>query len=104
MIADGQRAPKHGMGMAMIETAPGPEDVCPQALPTDPEALRVLVREVIAERDAAIARCARLEHLLDVARNAQYGRSSEKLDDDQLRFALEDDCGVRLLQPCQEHR
>jgi hypothetical protein len=36
----------------------------------------VLVREVIAERDAAIARCARLEHLLDVARNAQYGRSS----------------------------
>ena len=77
----------------MIETAPGPEDFSPQALPTDPEALRVLVREVIAERDAAIARCARcarLEHLLDVARNAQYGRSSEKLDDDQLRFALED--------------
>jgi hypothetical protein len=29
----------------MIETAPGPEDVSPQALPTDPEALRVLVRE-----------------------------------------------------------
>jgi transposase len=75
---------------AMIETAPGPEDVSPQALPTDPEALRVLVREVIAERDAAIARCARLEHLLDVARNAQYGRSSEKLNDDQLHFALED--------------
>jgi transposase len=74
----------------MIETAPGPEDFSPQALPTDPEALRVLVREVIAERDAAIARCARLEHLLSVARNAQYGRSSEKLDDDQLRFALED--------------
>jgi transposase len=50
----------------------------------------VLVREVIAERDAAIARRPRLEHLLDVARNAQYGRSSEKLNDDQLHFALED--------------
>jgi transposase len=72
---------------AMIETVPGPEDFSPQALPTDPEALRVLVRELIAERDAAIAR---LEHLLGVARNAQYGRSSEKLNDDQLRFALED--------------
>ena len=44
----------------------------------------------MAERDAAVARCARLEHLLSVARNAQYGRSSEKLNDDQLRFALED--------------
>src|SRR5687767_10113524 len=84
----GSRGRSMAWSVAMIETTPGPEDRSPRALPTDPEALRVLVREVIAERDAAIARCARLEHLLDVARNAQYGRSSEKLDDDQLRFAL----------------
>ena len=74
----------------MTETEPGPEDLPSDALPSDPEALRLFIREVMAERDAAVARCARLEHLLSVARNAQYGRSSEKLNDDQLRFALED--------------
>ena len=42
------------------------------------------------ERDAAMARCEKLEHLLRVARNAQYGRSSEKLNPDQLELTLED--------------
>ena len=74
----------------MTETEHGPDDLPSDALPSDPEALRLFIREVMAERDAAVARCARLEHLLSVARNAQYGRSSEKLNDDQLRFALED--------------
>jgi hypothetical protein len=61
----------------LIGTAPSPDDQAPQGIPSDPEDLRAFVLEIIAERDAAIARCARLEHLLRVARNAQYGRSRE---------------------------
>ncbi len=74
----------------MTETAPSSDDPPPEGLPSDPKALRAFVLEIIAERDAAVARCAKLEHLLRVARNAQYGRSSEKLSADQLELALED--------------
>ena len=35
-------------------------------------------------------RCARLERLLKLAKDAQFGRSSEKLDADQLQLVLED--------------
>jgi hypothetical protein len=52
--------------------------------------LRAFVLEVMAERDAALARCTKLEHLLRVARDARYRRSSEKLNADQLAFRLED--------------
>jgi transposase len=78
------------MILAMTETAPSPDDLPPQGIPSDPDVLRAFVLEIIAERDAAIARCAKLEHLLRVARDAQYGRSSEKLSADQFEFALED--------------
>ena len=81
---------KHGMIAAMAEPASSPGDPAPQGLPTDLEGLRAFVRELIAERDAAMARCEKLEHLLRVARNAQYGRSSEKLNPDQLELTLED--------------
>ena len=64
----------------MTETAPSSDDPRPEELPSDLEGLRAFVRELIAERDAAMARCEKLEHLLRVARNAQYGRSSEKLN------------------------
>ncbi len=74
----------------MTKTAPSPDDLPAEGLPSDPEALRAFVLEIIAERDAAVARCTKLEHLLRVARNAQYGRSSEKLSAGQLEFALED--------------
>jgi transposase len=74
----------------MTKTTLGADDLPPEGLPSDPEALRAFVLEVIAERDAAIARCTKLEHLLRVARAAQYGRSSEKLNPDQFEFALED--------------
>ncbi|MGA7585942.1 MAG: IS66 family transposase [Rouxiella badensis] len=67
----------------MIETAPSTDDPRPEELPSDPQALRALVRELMA-------RCEKLEHLLRVARNAQYGRSSEKLNSDQLELTLED--------------
>jgi transposase len=78
------------MILAMTETAPSPDDLPPHGIPSDPDVLRAFVLEIIAERDAAIARCAKLEHLLRVARNAQYGRSCEKLSADQFEFALED--------------
>lgn len=74
---------KHGMVAAMTETAPGSNDPLPEGLPSDPQALQALVRELMA-------RCEKLEHLLRVARNAQYGRSSEKLNQDQLELTLED--------------
>jgi transposase len=74
----------------MTEAAPSSDVLPPQGIPSDPKTLRTFVLEIIAERDAAIARCAKLEHLLRVARNAQYGRSSEKLSADQLEFTLED--------------
>lgn len=75
---------------AMMETAPSSDDLPLEELPSDPEALLAFVLEVIAKRDAAIARCAKLDHLLRVARDAQYGRSSEKLNAGQLEFTLED--------------
>jgi transposase len=74
---------KHGMVAAMMERAPSTDDPLLEELPADPQALRAMVRELIA-------RCEKLEHLLRVARNAQYGRSSEKLNQDQLELALED--------------
>jgi transposase len=66
-------------------------------LPTDIEALHVLVvaaraeRDVaIAERDQALSQNDRLRHLLRQLQRAQFGRRSEKLDPEQLQLALED--------------
>jgi len=66
-------------------------------LPADAEALRALLRAALAERDAALAerdslaeQNDRLRHLLRQLQRAQFGRSSERLDADQLQLALED--------------
>src|ERR1700736_1770299 len=66
-------------------------------LPNDIEALRALVRSVMTERDVAIAerdraldQNDRLRHLLRQLQRAHFGRSSEKLDPDQLQLAFED--------------
>jgi transposase len=66
-------------------------------LPTDIEALQVLVAAVRAERDAAVAerdqalsQNDRLRHLLRELQRAHFGRRSEKLDPEQLQLALED--------------
>ena len=67
----------------MTETARSSDDLLPEELLSDPQALRTMVRELVAG-------CEKLEHLLRVARNAQYGRSSEKLNPDQLELTLED--------------
>jgi hypothetical protein len=55
----------------------------PDELPSDPAELRVFAT-------ALLDRCARLERLLKLAKDAQFGRSSEKLDADQLQLVLED--------------
>jgi transposase len=66
-------------------------------LPNDVAALQVLLRSVVAERDAALAerdrineQNERLRHLLRQLQRARFGRSSERLDPDQLELALED--------------
>jgi transposase len=71
-------------------------DVVPE-LPTDVAMLQALVLATRAERDAAIAerdqvlsQNDRLRHLLRQLQRAQFGRSSEKLDADQLLLAIED--------------
>jgi transposase len=73
-------------------------------LPDDIDALQAMVRQtcderdaVLIERDAAraerdrvIEQNDRLRHLLRQLQRARFGRSSEKLDADQLQLALED--------------
>jgi transposase len=73
-------------------------------LPDDVEALRALVLSALAERDVAVAerhaaiaerdraidQNERLRHLLRQLQRAHFGRSSEKLDPDQLQLAFED--------------
>src|SRR5262249_23442419 len=55
----------------------------PDELPSDPTELRAFAT-------ALLDRCARLERLLKLAKDARFGRSSEKLDADQLQLVLED--------------
>ncbi|MGY4197829.1 hypothetical protein ACVIM9_007170 [Bradyrhizobium sp. USDA 4520] len=55
----------------------------PDELPSDPAELRAFAA-------ALLDRCARLERLLKLAKDAQFGRSSETLDADQLQLVLED--------------
>jgi transposase len=66
-------------------------------LSTDIKTLQALVAAAWAERDAAVAardqalsQMDRLRHLLRQLQRAQFGRRSEKLDPEQLQFALED--------------
>ena len=66
-------------------------------LPTDTETLQALLQTAWAERDAeraakieAIEQNDNLRHLLARLQRGEFGRSSEKLDPDQLGLALED--------------
>jgi transposase len=68
-----------------------------ESLPDDIDALRALVRSALIERDAARAerdhaaeQIDRLRHLLKELQRARFGRSSERLDPDQLQLALEE--------------
>src|ERR1043165_663103 len=71
--------------------------LAPEPLPNDVAALRALLAEAWAERDAERAAKAqlaaqndRLRHLIRQLQRLQFGRRSEKLDPDQLNLALED--------------
>jgi Transposase C of IS166 homeodomain len=55
----------------------------PDELPSNPAELRAFAA-------ALLERCARLERLLKLAKDVHFGRSSEKLDADQLQLVLED--------------
>src|SRR5215212_10719168 len=68
-----------------------------EPLPNEVAALRALLAQACAERDAERAEKAqlasqndRLRHLIRQLQRLQFGRRSEKLDPDQLNLALED--------------
>lgn len=68
----------------------------PDELPSDPAELRAFAA-------ALLERCARLERLLKLAKDAQFGRSSERLDADQLQLVLEDiDQAVAALEAAED--
>src|SRR3954471_3095323 len=67
------------------------------SLPDDPAALRVLLLaawagrdSVSAARDAQAEGIERLQHLLQKLQRMQFGPRSERLPEDQLRFAFEE--------------
>src|SRR5437773_11909602 len=59
----------------------------PIALPTDPDALRVLL---LAERVRHAEELDRLTAIIKELQRHRFGRRSERLDPDQLALALED--------------
>ena len=68
----------------------------PDVLPSDPAELRDFAA-------ALLERCITLERLLKLAKDVQHGRSSEKLDPDQLQLALEDiDQAVAATQAAED--
>jgi transposase len=68
----------------------------PDELPSDPVELRAFAAVLLD-------RCARLERLLKLANDARFGRSSEKLDADQLQLVLEDlDGAVAALEAVED--
>src|SRR4051812_14921834 len=76
----------------MLETGHPTQD-----LPDDPAVLRALLLvawgerdSLSAERDALMERIERLQHLLRKLQRMQFGPRSERLPEDQLRFAFEE--------------
>jgi transposase len=59
-------------------------------LPDDVATLKAIIVASQAELDRLTARAERLDHILRVLRRAQFGRSSERISEDQINLALED--------------
>jgi transposase len=59
-------------------------------LPEDMPGLRAAALALLAERDELLRRVERMHHIIRQFQRAQFGRHSERLDHDQLQFALEE--------------
>jgi hypothetical protein len=69
----------------------------PENLPTDPDALRVLVLSMKSERDALVAErdellqtVERQQHLIRIFNRLRFGRKSESLPEDHRQLGFED--------------
>jgi transposase len=60
------------------------------ALPEDLPSLRAAALALIAERDELLRRVERMHHIIRQFQRAQYGRHSERLDNEQLQLILEE--------------
>ena len=60
------------------------------ALPEDLPSLRAAALALIAERDDLLRRVERMHHIIRQFQRAQYGRHSERLDNEQLQLVLEE--------------
>src|SRR3954468_14776292 len=70
-----------------------------QNLPSDPALLQRLVRDMAAAVESRDGEIERLQSIIKKLQRAQFGRSSEQLDPDQLALALEDlDADVAHIQ------
>ncbi|MFC3323580.1 IS66 family transposase [Mesorhizobium cantuariense] len=68
-------------------------------LPSDPQLLQRLVRDMAAAVESRDGEIERLQSIIKKLQRAQFGRSSEQLDPDQLALALEDlDADVARIQ------
>ncbi|SMX56529.1 Putative transposase (-fragment) [Bradyrhizobium sp. ORS 285] len=59
-------------------------------LPSDPELLQRLVRDIAAAIDHRDTEIERLKSIIKQLQRMQFGRSSERIDPDQLALGLED--------------
>lgn len=68
-------------------------------LPSDPQLLQRLVRDMAAAVESRDGEIERLQSIIKKLQRAQFGRSSERLDPDQLALALEDlDADIARIQ------
>jgi len=70
-----------------------------QNLPSDPALLQRLVRDMAAAVESRDGEIERLQSIIKKLQRAQFGRSSERLDPDQLALALEElDADIARIQ------
>lgn len=73
-------------------------------LPSDPELLRRLVREMAGAVESRDGEIERLQSIIKKLQRAQFGRRSERLDADQLALALEDlDADIARVRESRPH-
>lgn len=73
-------------------------------LPSDPELLRRLVREMAGAVESRDGEIERLQSIIKKLQRAQFGRRSERLDADQLALTLEDlDADIARVRESRPH-